>query len=184
MSDFVILRQMIKENATVPLIDHYDRKMVTLTEPQQSNSAVTIAGMPEDAIVIKADVFGPPNTVFMDSHGECKRADFVIIADSGDQKTVICIEMKAGKGGTEREIIQQLKGARCFVGYCESVGRLFWNTPDFLSGYEYTFVSIRDISVAKQPTRFDSRRQTCDRPEAMLKITGKRFEFKHLAGGH
>jgi hypothetical protein len=184
MSDFVILQEMIKDAATVPLVDKYDRKIVTLAEPQHTHSSVTIAGIPDDAVVIKADVFNPPTSVFNDTMGECKRADFVIIADADNKKVILCIEMKAGKGGTEREIIQQLKGAQCFVAYCREIGRAFWNTPNFLAGYRYRFVSIRESSISKRPTRVDTKTDAHDRPDQMLKISGRRFlQFNHLAGG-
>ena len=114
---------------------------------------------------------------------ECKRADFVIIADAGSKKVILCIEMKAGKGGTEKEIIQQLKGAQCFVVYCQEIGRSFWNIPDFLAGYRYRFISIKEISISKRPTRFDTRIDAHDRPDQMLKISGQRhLQFDHLAG--
>jgi len=46
----------------------------------------------------KADAFKSPGAVFQDSRGECKRADFVIIADGIHKKTILCIEMKAHQG--------------------------------------------------------------------------------------
>jgi hypothetical protein len=185
MSDLDILRQMIKDSVRLQPVDHHRKKMIELTEPQHPNSSVTISGLPDDTIVIKADAFGSPGTVFNGLHGECKRADFVIIADNGDKKMILCIEMKAGKGGSEKEIIQQLAGARCFVVYCREIGRLFWNTPDFLNGYKYRFASIKNISIAKQPTRLEKQRQINDRPESMLKISGKRsLQFNQLAAGN
>lgn len=183
MTDLDILSEMIKGSASLPLVDSYGRKTVTLSEPQHPSSVVTIAGLPDDTIVIKADIFTPPTAVFNNTKGECKRADFVVIADSGNRKVVLCIEMKAGKGETEREIIQQLKGAHCFVVYCQEIGRAFWDAPDFLTGYHYRFISIREISISKRPTRFDKKVDTHDRPDKMLKISGQRhLQFDHLAG--
>ncbi|NEP60630.1 MAG: hypothetical protein F6K31_27135, partial [Symploca sp. SIO2G7] len=116
--------------------------------------------------------------------GECKRADFVIIADTDNKKVrkvILCIEMKAGKGGTESEIIQQLKGAQCFVAYCREIGQLFWNQKNFLKGYEYRFVSLRDISIAKKTTRTSAKIGTHDCPERMLKITSPHhLQFNRL----
>jgi len=60
MSDIAILKEMIKESATVPLVeDSYDKKQVTLREPALPNCFVTIRGMPNDAqvIIIKVDNF-------------------------------------------------------------------------------------------------------------------------------
>ncbi len=60
MSDFVVLQQMIRDTASLPIVDNYARKAVTLTEPQHPNSMVTIAGLPDNVVVIKADAFVPP----------------------------------------------------------------------------------------------------------------------------
>ena len=56
--------------------------------------------------------------------------------------------MKAGKKTSkEKEIIQQLKGAQCFVEYCQAIGKSFWEKQDFLDDYKYRFVSIKNITV-------------------------------------
>lgn len=184
MSDLDILRQMIKDSVRLQPVDHHGNKMIDLTEPQHPNCSVTIFGLPDDTVVIKADAFSSPSTVFNGSKGECKRADFVIIAHDGDKKTILCIELKAGKGGSEEEIIQQLKGARCFVVYCQEIGRLFWNMPGFLKEYKYRYASIKNISIAKRPTR-KKQRQINDRPESMLKISGGRsLHFNELTAGN
>lgn len=173
MSDLKILKEMINETATVPLENRNNKHQVTLTEPPPANYSITIYGMPDDdeVIVIKADIFNSPKTVFKGNFGECKRADFVIIADTEKKKVILCIEMKGGKGGSEKEIIQQLKGAQCFVAYCREIGQLFRNKQDFLSGYMYRFLSITEISTAKQPTRTAKKIGNHDRPDRMLKIS-------------
>lgn len=88
--------------------------------------------------------------------------------------------MKGGKGCTEKEIIQQLKGAQCFVVYCREIGRLFWNKKDFLEGYEYRFVSIKNINVNKRPTRPSTKKEKHDRPEKMLKIDSAKGVHFHM----
>ncbi|MEW5856147.1 MAG: hypothetical protein AB1861_01975 [Cyanobacteriota bacterium] len=183
MSDIAILKEMIEDTATVPLEKRNSKKQVTLTEPPPANYSVIISGMPDEdeVIIIKADAFSSPNAVFKGNHGECKRADFVIIADTDKKKVILCIEMKAGKGGTEAEIIQQLKGAQCFVAYCREIGQSFWNQLNFLKGYEYRFVSIKEISIPKKPTRNSAKIHTHDRPDRMLKITSPHhLMFNHL----
>ncbi|WP_254173842.1 hypothetical protein [Planktothrix pseudagardhii] len=152
MSYIAILKEMIKETATVSLENHYNKKKVILKEPPPANYSVTIHGMPNDdeVIIIKADYFNQNHEFFQGNKGECKRADFVIIANTETQKVIVCIEMKPGKGGLEEEIIQQLKGAQCFVAYCREIGQLFWNNQNFLKGYEYRFISIKNISVSKE----------------------------------
>lgn len=151
-SDIAILKQMIKPTATVPLKENYQKKLVTLKEPSD-NYEITIYGMPDDdeVIVIKVDAFRAPTTVFQGNRGECKRADFIIIADTDKKKVILCIEMKGGnKTSKEKDIIQQLKGAQCFIAYCRAIGQSFWAQQNFLSGYEYRFVSIKDIKIAKK----------------------------------
>jgi hypothetical protein len=99
MSDIAILKEMIKESARVSLKDGKAKKQLILNEPWPADYYVTIYGMPDDdqVVVIKADAFTSPQAVFIGSKGECKRADFVIIADTGKKKVILCIEMKAGK---------------------------------------------------------------------------------------
>jgi hypothetical protein len=183
MSDIAILQEMIKNTATLVLEDYHSKKKITLEEPPPASYSVTIHGMPneDEIIVIKADTFISPNSIFEGSYGECKRADFVIVADTGKQKVIICIEMKAGKGGSEKEIIQQLKGAQCFINYCREVGQSFWEKQNFLKEYKYRFVSIRNISISKKPTRSSTQTPENDRPEKMLKITSpKGLQFNSL----
>ncbi len=184
MGDIAILKEMLNDDVKVPLEERHHKKQVTLAEPAPANYSVTLYGMPneDEVIIIKADAFTSPNTVFKGEHGECKRADFVIIADTEKIKVILCIEMKAGKGGTQANIINQLKGALCFVAYCREIGQQFWNQPDFLSNYEYRFVSIRDISIPKKPTRNKSKQQGIHNfPEQMLKITSPNYlHFNHL----
>lgn len=96
MSDIAILKEMIKESATVPLVeDSYGKKQVTLREPALPNYFVTIRGMPSDdqVIIIKVDDFTSPEAIFCGSKGECKRADFVIIADTGKKKVILNLKV-------------------------------------------------------------------------------------------
>ena len=182
MSDIDILHQMIRGTAKVSVDDKSRRKTVELTEPQHSDSKATISGLPDNVIVIKADAFKSPDTVFGGTRGECKRADFVIVADTGKKKVILCIEMKATKGSL-REIIQQLTGAKCFVLYCQEIGRGFWEQRKFLDGYVYRFVSIAHTSIPKRKTRITRQQGPHDRPDRMLKIDWPHhLEFNHLAG--
>ncbi|MTJ14365.1 hypothetical protein FJR11_17625 [Anabaena sp. UHCC 0187] len=186
MSDIAILKQMIKEIATVPLEKKNGKNLVTLTEPDLPDCFVTIHGMPhnDEVIIIKADEFKSPDTVFIGSKGECKRADFVIVADTDTKKVILCIEMKAKTTtSTEKKIIEQLKGAKCFVTYCQKIGKEFWAQPTFLDSYVYRFVTIRNINIHKRPTR-EEITVTHDIPERMLKISSpKGLQFNRLIGG-
>jgi len=186
MSDIAILKEMIQESATVPLEDDgYDKnkKIVILKEPELTNCSVKISGMPSEnqVIVIKADKFELPNTVFTGSRNSRKRADFVIIADIAKKKIIICIEMKSkNTTSKEQEIIQQLKGAKCFVTYCQEIGKEFWGQRKFLDNYVYRFVSIKNIGINKQPTR-NKKTKIHDSPEGMLKIGSQKYiQFNNL----
>jgi len=153
MSDITILKKIIQNTARVPLEkDSYGKSKVILTETHLSNYSVTINGMPDDdqVIVIKSDSFVEPKAVFQGSKGECKRADFVIIANTDRKKVIFCIELKSGNPDS-KEIIQQLKGAYCFTIYCREIGKIFWEETDFLKDYEYRFISITKILQIKKP---------------------------------
>ena len=66
MSDIVILKEMIKTTAVVPLEAYHSKNKVTLEEPPPAGYSVTIYGMPDDdqTIVIKADAFTAPKDIF------------------------------------------------------------------------------------------------------------------------
>jgi hypothetical protein len=104
MPDIEILNQILRDSAKVKLENRNGTNQVKLDEPQ-NDTTVTVSGVPDNSIIVKADAFKSPDSVFQGTKGECKRADFVIVADHGDKKVIICIEMKAGKD-SEKEIIQ------------------------------------------------------------------------------
>jgi hypothetical protein len=187
MSDIAILKEIIKTSATESIENNYTKKTVILKESSnQDKYSVTINGMPDEdqVIIIKVDNFKAPKEIFNNSKHECKRADYVIIADTEPHtnkgKFIICIEMKAGKG-EQKEIIQQLQGAQCFVYYCQKIGQVFWDKKDFLNNYHYRFVSIKNISIPVRPSRNPSSNSIHDCPQRMLKISSpNRLEFKSL----
>lgn len=88
--------------------------------------------------------------------------------------------MKAGKGESQKDIIAQLKGAKCFVAYCREIGQLFWGKPNFLNDYDDRFVSIKNIKLSKKKTRWDNA-PTPDVPDIqILKRSGASFQFNDL----
>ena len=179
MTDLEILNAMINDSAKVQLLDN--QKSVKLTEPQSSNSSVIVHGLPETTIVIKADAFRSPDTFFQGTKGECKRADFVIIAEKGDQKVIVCIELKSKKG-SRKEIVQQLTGAKCMISYCREIGNDFWKESTFLSKHNYRFVSFSHTSNTKNPSRIKMKSELNDSPEKMLMIQGhRRIQFSQIA---
>ncbi|SPD74537.1 conserved hypothetical protein [uncultured Desulfobacterium sp.] len=182
MSDIDILDQMIKDSAKQPLSKHQNKMNVELAEPKQPMSSTIIYGVPENAVVIKVDTFPSPDAVFNGSQGECRRADYVIVSNANGKKVIVYIEMKATKGSLP-EIIQQLKGAQCFIAYCREVGKSFWQEQDFLKGYRQRFISIGHTSIPKRKTRIMRQTGKHDRPEKMLKIDWPHYvQFNMLAG--
>lgn len=182
MPDIDILNQMIKDSAKVQLSTHYNKMKAELTELAHPRSSTVIYGIPENAVIIKVDVFSSPDTVFVGSKGECKRADYVIVSNEGGRKVIVYIEMKAIKGQTT-EIVQQLNGAQCFIAYCGEIGIKFWYESDFLKKYKQRFVSIGHTSIPKRKTRITRESGKHDRPEKMLKIDWPHhLQFNQLAG--
>ena len=78
------------------------------------------------------------------------------------------------------EIIEQLKGALCFVNYCKCIGKEFWLEKEFLDGYEYQFVYMAYASIDKRSTHPNTPRPLGLRPENYLKISGKSHHFSKL----
>jgi hypothetical protein len=181
MSDIEILKEMIRNLAIVPLIIDKPKNKVILSEPPPANYSVTINGIPDqnNVIVIKTDAFKSPDTIFQGSHGECKRADFVIIANTEKKKVILCIELKAGKGGQTHEILQQLEGAKCFAEYCKEIGKSFWNQPKFLNGYEYRFVSIKKVTSTRKSSITESGISSDSKIKFLVR-KGSFFEFDDL----
>ena len=183
LSDIDILKKMINKQATVQLKEQLDGKRikysVTLTEPQHSYS-VTIDRIPnDDVIVIDVDTYFPaPSKIFTAEKGQCKRADFVIVTNTGTEKIILCLEIKKTKD-SQSTIIKQLTGAQCFVAYCKEIGKAFWHKHNFLDAYQYRFVSIAHLPINKKTTQIKSSsnknpdsNEIHDSPNRMLKISG------------
>jgi hypothetical protein len=177
-----ILRQMVKPSAQVLITSTYSKKKVTLTEPQHPDSSAEIKGLPDDTIVFKADSFPAPDTIFTGARGECKRADYVIIANDNGRKRILFIEMKRSKA-PECEIIAQFKGATCLVAYCKEIAKFFYDYNDLFEGYEYRYVSFSHTSINKRKTRIDKSAPLHNTPECMMKVQSpNNIYFDHLTG--
>ena len=192
MPDLNILRELIKKKALVEIEEGlYGKPQTRLIEPENPERpeyGVKINNIPKNSIVIKADAFPAPKNMFNGDKGECKRADFVIITNTGARRFIIFIEMKKGTGD-RKKIIQQLKGAQCMIDYFRSIVNLFWKKTNFLATdqWEYRFVSISHIGANKQPT-FDQPGSSDDihnQAERMLKISAPgNIQFNKLIGKH
>lgn len=178
MSDFDILRGLIRDAVLASVEYDYKKKTIVLEEPgdqQRSAYSLKIHNVPDDSIAFKIDAFPAPKKIFKNDKGECKRADFVVIASGDKVNWIVHIEMKGGNNtGSEKEIVQQLRGARCLVAYCRAIGREFWQEPNFLEekNYQQRFVSIKNIRIPKQPIRLGPKSGPHDTPENMLKLNG------------
>ena len=183
MNDIEILKEILVPDAQVPLRQR--QGMPPSVELTDKCTTVEIKGLPHDSIVIRADAFNPPN-VFRGLRGERKRADFVIISNEEQSKWIICIEIEDSndKGGSE--IIEQLKGALCFVNYCKCIGKEFWEWEEFLDDYKYRFVCMANLNLEKRRTRsyspyIQSKRRLHDIPDAFLKfLWSPVLHFSHL----
>ena len=170
-SDLDVLRELINEDALVQFEESaHERRVAVLKEADDPDRySITIKGVPKDTVVIKTDAFPAPERIFKCERGECKRADYVIVASSGRRSYVVYVEMKQGKGNP-RDIVAQLKGSECFVSYCRAIACRFWDQPNFLSSCESRFVSITKIGISKSRTRQPRHAGRHDAPESMLKI--------------
>jgi hypothetical protein len=193
MSDIDILREMLTDSMQLTVVEALSgKKQVTLIENTPPvYYEVNIKNIPEnvDLIVIKTEAFLDPNKgcqVFKGSKGEQRRADFAIVAETSNEKLIIFIEMKTSTTTSKKsDVVKQFYGAQNFIHYCQIVGQLFWEVPDFLKNYKPRFVRI----VAKQEfiRKKDSRPKKTeihDVPERMLtlKNSQKGFKFNQLSG--
>ena len=149
MNEIAILQKMLVSTAQIPLQPDSGRPSVRLTD-MQANTTVEIKGVPHDSVAIRAEDFEDPLTIFNGSKGERRRADFVIVAIDGIRKWIICIETQAGNSKTRSHVEDQLKGAACFMSYCKCIGKMFWESIEFLDDYQYRYVSMGDISANKE----------------------------------
>ena len=184
MNDIKILREMLISAAQVQLQQGQGRPSVQLTD-KQGKTTVEIKGLPPDSIVIRAEDFKDPLTIFQNSKHERRRADFVIISNEETKKWIICIETQSGDDKKAAHVEGQLKGAQCFMSYCKCIGRSFWREENFLDGYQYRFVSMANINFRKKKTGANPNKKTKrpyaphirskgklhDIPDAFLKIS-------------
>lgn len=193
-SDLGVLRELIKEDALVKIEKtDYGRKVAKLEETgdgtDQNRYSIRIKGIPDDAVIIKTDMFPAPKSIFKNLKGECKRADFVIIASTRSKNYIVYMEMKKSRG--DGDIVKQLKGSECFVSYCRAIADRFWDDqPNFLdsNSYKSRFVSITKIGISKSRTRPRGSADPHDTPERMLIIDyindGNEVHFSKLIHGH
>ena len=175
VNDIAILQKMINTGAQVPLQQTAGRCSVTLRD-KQAKTTVEITDLPNDSIVIKVD-YSKPLEILKTVKGQRKRADFAIVSNAEKNKWIIYIETQKATGKDPAEVEQQLRGAECLIGYCKCIGESFWQSKNFLDGYQYRFVSIVNINIDKQTTRPHKpgdrpRKKLHDSPEDFREIPG------------
>ena len=175
MSDTEILLQLFKPRAQVEAITNsYGKKEVTLTEAQQPDSRVKINHLHSDAVIINVDKFEGPHHVFNCDTGVCKRADYVIISESA--RVILYVELKSASHRNS-DVVNQLKGAKCFIGYCKEIVRLFWSENNFMDNYKERYVSFVEISASQRPV-FSQSSPVHDTSSAFLKIKRPNRSFQ------
>ena len=158
-----------KDNWTVDLNENDDDGNI--------GYSIKIKGVPNNTLVLKTDIL-EMKKAFMCAKGECKRADFAIIATG--EKKIIFIEMKKTKLNNE-ELVKQLKGASVFVDFCKLIVSEFWGRPDFLRGYKKYYVSLSHTPLAKGPSKSNSKKKSHTSPEKHLRIRGMAaIHYQHL----
>jgi hypothetical protein len=183
MTSIALLRQMIKPAAQVALDVRGNKASVELHEPQAPDSKLRIRGLPAETIVIKIDCFPSPDALFGCHSGECKRADYAIVAASEKKRRILYLELKRTKAD-HSDVVKQLQGARCVMLYCEQIASAFFDTDRLFHGYESRFVSCGHTSINKRKTRVERSSARHDRPEHFMKIDWPgTLEFNHLVGG-
>ncbi len=181
MSDLEILEELFHPEARILVENYHGKGRATLVEPSCPESQVTIYGLPLNSIILKVDLFDAPRKVFRNQRGECKRADYAIIAPHTNITIIVHLEIKSSTE-LKRERIRQLKGALCFMEFCRAVGREFWDEKLFLNRVRHRFVSFTYTSAAKRMTVIPPETKIHDRPDQPLCISGTQtVQFKNIA---
>jgi hypothetical protein len=179
MDNFEFLKKVFGDKLIKSEEGEYGKPCIKLEETKsEPNYSITIQQTPQDAIAIKTDKFSDLKSFFKCSSdiGQCKRADFVIIAIAN--KKLIFIELCKVKKQA-KEVEQQLKGAQCVIEYCRSIGDKFYDCDSFLDGYSSYFVSIDNIGVSKKSSIVPSGKN--NEPNKFLKISAPhRLPFNAL----
>lgn len=153
--DFKLVRKLIKKNA----LTERETQMGNLVLEEKSNNVsykLTVSDIPSsvlDIIAIKSDMFDVPSAFFNCNSGECKRADFVVIARYKNRGHIIFLEMVKENNKTSKKLSPksdddfrlQLIGSACLLDYCKSIANGFFGIVGFLDSsiYDSHFVAIQ-----------------------------------------
>lgn len=181
MTDKGLLEKMIKPSARVSLDDHHsNKKKATLSEETEKGEyEVEIHNIPSDAIVINVDDNFDNDRLFSGENRECKRSDYIIV--STQERIVLFIEMKLGKA-SKTEIVDQLRGSRCVLEYCQSLAQEFYGRKKFLREYKHRFVGFVEVRSSRKKSRRKTRDAGGNNVWRPMVISGKSsVQFRTLA---
>jgi len=86
------------------------------------------------------------------TNGFQKRCDYVIMNNTGGNVKIIFVELKSLHVG-KQEVFEKFKATECFMDYCESIAKRFFN-KNVMSGCVKRFVVFYLApNLAKTPTR-------------------------------
>lgn len=181
MNDVEILKEMLIPD--VQILPQEDSS-VELTDVK-SKATLRLKGLPKNSVIIKADDFEENLSIFKELKMQRKRANFVIISNKDTKKWMIYIETQLRNWKKGIHVEAQLKGAQCFMSYCQCIGRSFWKSEEFLEDYEHRFISVINLNLNKKGTRPDfilpSKCKLHNRPDAFLTISGiSSLHFRRL----
>ncbi len=179
ISDTALIFELFKSHALVKLEEQNGRHRVSLSECNERDSSVTICNLPPDTVVVHVDTYFSNDRLFNGTRGECKRADFALISEM--KKCILFVELKR-TNDKEHDIIKQLKGAQCFMSYCQVIGKTFWNSAHFLADYHHRFVSFCHTGLDKRRTRMERKAPKNETPEAFLRESSPhQLQYNQLA---
>lgn len=165
--DLQLLRQMIVEGAVVEFDStQSDHKTIKLEERDNCNNLVSnviISGIPQDSIMIRGDVWPSPDRVFTSEKGARRLADFILVSAQDNTVTAVYIEMKARKELEKNNIIQQLKGVRCLMDYCQSIAKHFFG-KEMLNEAHHRYIVINSTNEkrTKRTTKTSTKQESSD----------------------
>ena len=172
------LTTLIKNNVIITASTLKGRNSIKLVE-EEGNYGLTIIGCPNDAIAIKCDKFPEPNAFFRGKYGECKRADRAII--SSEKECIILFELKkVNKYAQNSDVIDQLKGARCVLDYCNFIIYRFLGVKDVFSNYKERYFKSIQKGSQKRSFNLSVDAYINNLPERFEKINDKTIEFNKL----
>ena len=172
------LRSLISDNASVPLIISEGKCFCVLTEVE-SDYDFTVYNPPNDAIIIKCDKFPTTGNVFFKGKNkESKRADYVLVSES--EKVLMFFELKRSKSSSSaKNVVAQLKGAKCIMDYCESISSSFLNENRIFLGFEHKY--YKGYYTSPQKRSFERKEEPDNRtPETARILRGKDAQFSSL----